>query len=69
MKIYILNAARKARDGTDHQGRRTRQMGALNCWSVSLSLAPRTRKLLCILDWFHIAMQFQNLRSAVGRSR
>jgi len=38
--------------------------GACNCWSVILSLTPHCQQLLCILDWFHIAKKFQNVRSA-----
>lgn len=65
MKTYTLNAARK-------QGmtKKTRLIaladGACNCWSVILSLAPYCKELVCILDWFHIAMKFQNVGGAVG---
>lgn len=64
MKIYLLNAARK--QGMAQTTKVTALAdGALNCWSVLLSLAPHCQQLLCILDWFHIAMRFQNVRSAV----
>jgi hypothetical protein len=42
--------------------------GALNCWSVIMSLAPHCKQLICILDWFHIAKKFQNVRNAVDES-
>jgi hypothetical protein len=64
MKTYLLNAALK-------QGMKRNTVvtaladGALNCWSVILSLAPHCKQLICILDWFHIAKQFQNVRNAV----
>lgn len=64
MKIYTLNAARK--QGMKQETQVTALAdGALNCWSVILSLAPHCKNLLCILDWFHIAMRFQNVRGAV----
>lgn len=67
MKTYLLNAALK-------QGVTPNTMvtaladGALNCWSVILSLAPHCQGLTCILDWFHIAKKFQNVRSAVDEA-
>ncbi|MGA7936394.1 MAG: hypothetical protein WCA35_22760 [Kovacikia sp.] len=39
--------------------------GSYNCWSVLLSLAPHCQQVICILDWFHIAKRFQNVRGAV----
>ncbi|UJB73061.1 ISKra4 family transposase (plasmid) [Acaryochloris sp. 'Moss Beach'] len=64
MKTYTLNAARK--QGMTENTRVTALAdGAQNCWSVVLSLAPHCKNLLCILDWFHIAMRFQNVRGAV----
>jgi len=67
MKIYTLNAARK--QGMTEQTTVTALAdGALNCWSVIMSLTPHCQQLLCILDWFHIAMRFQNVRSAVDEA-
>ena len=64
MKTYTLNAARM--QGMTEKTQVTALAdGALNCWSVILSLAPHCKTLLCILDWFHIAMRFQNVRGAV----
>ncbi len=64
MKTYLLNAALK-------QGMKQDTVvtaladGAFNCWSVILSLVPHCQQLICILDWFHIAKKFQNVRGAV----
>jgi hypothetical protein len=35
--------------------------GAANCWSVVESLKPLSASVLCILDWFHLAMKIQNI--------
>ena len=40
--------------------------GASNCWSVLLALEPECHTLECILDWFHIAKKFQNVRNILG---
>lgn len=67
MKTYTLNAARK--QGMTKQTVVTALTdGALNGWSVLMSLVPHCKELLCILDWFHIAMRFQNARSAVDEA-
>ena len=34
--------------------------GANNCWSVVNHLKPHCAEVIGILDWFHIAMKFQN---------
>lgn len=36
--------------------------------SVLVSLGPHCKKLICILDWFYIAMTFQNVRGAVDEA-
>jgi hypothetical protein len=64
MKTYTLNAARK-QGMTEKTTVTALADGALNCWSVIASLAPHCKQLICILDWFHIAMRFQNVRGAV----
>jgi len=64
MKIYTLNAALK-QGMTETTQVTALADGALNCWSVILSLAPHCQQLFCILDWFHIAMRFQNVGGAV----
>jgi len=42
-------------------------------WSLQLLVCdlesvPHCQQLICILDWFHIAKQFQNVRSAVDEA-
>lgn len=34
--------------------------GATNCWNIVDYLLPYCKKILPILDWFHIAMKFKN---------
>ncbi len=64
IKTYTLNALRK-QGMTENTTVTALADGALNCWSVVLSLEPHCKQLLCILDWFHIAMRFQNVGGAV----
>ena len=35
--------------------------GAANCWNVVDALKPLCRNMLCILDWFHLAMKIENI--------
>lgn len=35
--------------------------GARNCWNIIEHLKPHCRSITYILDWFHIAMKFQNI--------
>jgi len=35
--------------------------GADNCWSIAKSIKDDCQKVVCILDWFHISMKFQNI--------
>lgn len=37
--------------------------GANNCWNVIKHLENHCKSVTCILDWFHIAMKFQNIGS------
>jgi len=37
--------------------------GADNCWSVIDVLKNCCKSIICILDWFHIAMRFKNIGS------
>jgi hypothetical protein len=64
MKTYVLHATRKQGLVQDTEVIALAD-GALNCWSVILSLEPHCKQLTCILDWFHIGKKFQNVRSAV----
>jgi len=40
--------------------------GASNCWSVVQALKSHCQSLELILDWFHIAKKFQNVKQALG---
>src|SRR5215831_6994282 len=42
--------------------------GAKNCWSVLSALTPECKALECILDWFHIAQKFQQVKNALGEA-
>ena len=42
--------------------------GAKNCWSVLSALTPECKTLECILDWFHIAQKFQQVKNALGEA-
>ena len=67
IKTYVLHAAQK--QGLVQKTKITALAdGALNCWSVVLSLKKHCKQLTCILDWFHVGMKFQNVRSAVEES-
>jgi hypothetical protein len=35
--------------------------GAQNCWKVAEALEPLCKKMITILDWFHLAMKIQNI--------
>ena len=35
--------------------------GAENCWNVAEALAPLSREMTYILDWFHISMKMDNI--------
>lgn len=65
IKTYLLNAALK-------QGMTKKTLitaladGAPNCWSVLLSLKPHCQNLQCILDWFHIAKKYQNVKNTLS---
>lgn len=64
MKTYLLNAALK-QGMVENTVITALADGALNCWSVISSLVPHCQQLICILDWFHIAKKFQNVRVRV----
>jgi predicted ArsR family transcriptional regulator len=42
--------------------------GAKNCWAVLSAIQPECATLECILDWFHIAQKFQNVKNALGEA-
>ena len=35
--------------------------GAKNCWAVVDAIKPLSGSMICILDWFHIAMKMKNI--------
>jgi len=64
IKTYLYNAA--LRQGLCKETRITALAdGASNCWSVILALGPHCHSLELILDWFHIAKKFQNVKNAL----
>ena len=64
IKTYLHHAALK--QGLTEQTRVTALAdGAHNCWFVILALKPHCQSLECILDWFHIAQKFQNVKNAL----
>src|SRR5215467_10495742 len=40
--------------------------GAQNCWSVLAAIQRECATFECILDWFHIAQKFQQVKNALG---
>jgi hypothetical protein len=64
MKTYLLNAALK--QGMTNKTEITALAdGAKNCWSVLSVLEPHCKKLVGILDWFHIGKKFQTVKNAL----
>lgn len=67
MKAYLLKAAHK--QGMSHDTKVTALAeGAKNCWAVVAALTPECETLECILDWFHIAQKFQQVKNALGEA-
>jgi len=60
IKTYLHHAALK--QGLSQQTRVTAADGANNCWSVISVLEPHCQTIEPILDWFHIAKKFQNVK-------
>jgi len=58
-KTYTLNALSK--QGMTEKTTVTAPRWCLKLLVVILSLQPHCQQLLCILDWFHIAMRFENV--------
>src|SRR5215470_11946941 len=66
MKAYLLTAAHK--QGMSHDTKVTALAdGAKNCWSVLSALTPECATFECILDWFHIAQKFQQVKKCLRR--
>jgi hypothetical protein len=67
IKTYVVNAAKK--QGLSQETQVTALAdGAKNCWSVLSALTPECETLECILDWFHIAQKFQQVKNALGEA-
>src|SRR5215510_14569978 len=67
MKAYLLTAAHK--QGMSQETKVTALAdGAKNCWSVLSALTPECATIECILDWFHIAQKFQQVKQALGEA-
>src|SRR5262245_60121543 len=67
IKTYVVNAAKK--QGLSQETQVTALAdGAKNCWSVVAALQPECATLECILDWFHIAQKFQQVKNALGEA-
>jgi hypothetical protein len=64
IKTYVVNAAKK--QGLSQETQVTALAdGAKNCWAVVAALQPECATLECILDWFHIAQKFQNVKNGL----
>ena len=67
IKTYVINAAKK--QGLSQETQVTALAdGAKNCWSVAAAIQPECATLECILDWFHIAQKFQQVKNALGEA-
>ena len=67
MKSFVIHAALK--QGLSKATQVTVLAdGANNCWSVLKDIPKYCDRMVCILDWFHIGMKFQNLKSALAES-
>jgi len=67
IKTYLHHAALK--QGLSQQTHVTALAdGAPNCWSVISVLEPHCQTIEPILDWFHIAKKFQNVKKALGEA-
>jgi hypothetical protein len=65
IKAYAINAAKK--QGLSQETQVTALAdGAQNCWSAMAAIQPECATFECILDWFHIAQKFQQVKNALG---
>jgi hypothetical protein len=67
IKTSVINAAKKQGIWQETQVTALAD-GAQNCWSVVAAIQPECATLECILDWFHIAQKFQNVKNALGEA-
>jgi len=56
------------KQGLSQQTRVTALADGANCWSVISVLEPHCQTIEPILDWFHIAKKFQNVKNALGEA-
>jgi hypothetical protein len=67
IKMSLINAALK--QGLSQDTTVTALVdGAKNCWSVVAAIQPACATFECILDWFHIAQKFQNVKNVLGEA-
>src|SRR5262245_12076526 len=67
IKTSVINAAKK--QGISQATQVTALAdGANNCWAVVAAIQPECTTLECILDWFHIAQKFQQVKNALGEA-
>jgi hypothetical protein len=67
IKTSVINAAKK--QGLSQETQVTALAdGANNCWAVVAAIQPECATLECILDWFHIAQKFQQMKNALGEA-
>lgn len=67
IKTYLINAALK--QGLSQDSKVTALAdGANNCWSVLSVVQPHCQRIECILDWFHVAQKFQQVKNALGEA-
>ena len=67
IKTYVVNAAKKPGLSQDTTVTALAD-GAQHCWSVVAAIHPECATLECILDWFHIAQKFQQVKNALGEA-
>jgi hypothetical protein len=67
IKTYMVNAANKQGLSQDTTVTALAD-GAQNCWSVLSAIQRECATFECILDWFHIAQKFQQVKNALGEA-
>jgi hypothetical protein len=67
IKTYMVNAANKQGLSQDTAVTALAD-GAQNCWSVLSAIQRECATFECILDWFHIAQKFQQVKKALGEA-
>lgn len=68
IKQLIINACRK--EGSNNRVTQITCLtdGANNCWSIANSLKSCCKKLINVLDWFHITKRFTTINNSVDVS-